>query len=53
MYIVVEEGYLNVIEVLFDFDVKVDIEIIVCMFINLIYYIFFNMLCLIKIVLNN
>lgn len=44
MYIVVEEGYLNVIEVLFDFDVKVDIEIIVCMFKNLIYYIIFNML---------
>lgn len=53
MHIAAEEGYLNVIEVLFDFDAKADTETIVRKLTNLIYYIVFNMLCLIKIVLNN
>lgn len=54
MHIAAEEGHLNVIEVLFDFDAKADTETIVRMLTNLIYYIIFNMFkCLIKIVLNN
>lgn len=44
MHIAAEEGHLNVIEVLFDFDAKADTETIVRMLSNLIYYIIFNML---------
>lgn len=44
MHIAAEEGHLNVIEVLFDFDAKADTETIVRKLTNLTYYIIFNML---------